>query len=267
MDRTTQNVALRLVDDLVADGKVHFTFDEVVPRVRRSPSATANLLRRMTAAGLVDRVRRGHYVVRQIGLLGTRAAAEDVAMAVAAVFSGHPHRIAYRTALDELELVAHPVRTIYVAARKRMRVKSLSGRPLRTVAEGEPTIRVGAMARGPSWVSTLERALLDAAARPDLAGGAAILAEAVVAAGGEVDAERLTELAKRLGQAAALRRLGSVSEALEVDGLAGRLQPLRPPVADLDLEPGLDTARVWRDKRWRVRWAVTPEELVQVARQ
>ncbi len=267
MDRETHNTALRLVDALVADGKTHFTFGEVIPRIGRSPSATANLLRRMAAAGLVDRIRRGHYVVRQIGVLGTRAAAEDVAIAVAAAFSGHVHRMAYRTALDEQELITHPARTIYVATAKRMRVKSLSGRPLRTVAEPEVAIRIGATTRGPSWVSTRERALLDAAARPDLVGGAAVLAEAVVSAGKAVEAEQLIDFAKRLGWASALRRLGSISEALEVDGLAGRLQPLRPPVADLDLEPGLDTDRVWRDKRWRVRWPLTPAELAHVARQ
>ncbi len=266
MDSGTHNAGLQLVDDLVAAGKTHFTFDEVVPRIGRSPAATANLLRRMVASGLVDRVRRGHYVVRQIGVLGTRAAAEDVAIAVGAAFLGHAHRMAYRTALDEQDLIAHPARTIYVATARRMRVKSLSGRPLRTIAESETAIRIGAMARGPSWISTLDRALLDAAARPALVGGAAVLAEAMVSAGNDVDAERLTRLAKRLGWASALRRIGSIADALEIEGLAGRLQPLRPPTADLDLEPGLDTVRVWRDRRWRVRWALTHDELANAVR-
>ncbi len=262
-----QSRALQLVDDLVADGKMHFTFREVVPRVGRSPSATANLLRRMVDAGLVDRVDRGHYVVRQIGVLGTRAAAEDVAVAVAAAFSGQVHRMAYHTALDEQELIAHPSRTIYVATTRRTRVKSLSGRPLRAVIESEEAIRVGAERHGPSWVSNLERALLDAAARPLLVGGAAVLAEALVAAERNIDAERLTDLSVRLGWAAALRRVGSLSDALEIVGLAGKLRPVKPPVADLDLEPGLDTSGVWRDRRWRVRWALTPSEVANVARQ
>jgi hypothetical protein len=59
MDSTRHNTALQLVDDLIADGKMHFTFNEAVPRVGRSPTATANLLRRMVATGLVDRVSRG----------------------------------------------------------------------------------------------------------------------------------------------------------------------------------------------------------------
>jgi len=36
--------------------------------------------------------------------------AEDVAIVVGAAFSGHPHRLAYRTALDEHDLLVHPIR-------------------------------------------------------------------------------------------------------------------------------------------------------------
>ena len=267
MNHLTHKNGLELVDDFVADGKTHFTFDEAQRQVDRSPSATANLLRRMVASGLVDRVRRGHYVVRQLGVLGTRAAADDLAIAVAAAFSRRSHRMAYRTALAEHDLLAHPVRTIYVAAVKRMRVKALSGRPLRTVTESEQIIHIGAIARGPSWGSDLERTLLESAARPDLVGGAAVLAEAIASAGRNIDAECLTDYATRLRWAAALRRIGSISDALEIEGLAGCLQPLRPPVADLDLEPSIDSARVWRDARWRVRWALSPAELANVTRQ
>lgn len=267
MDQITHKSGLQLVDDFIADGKTYFTFDEARQRVGRSPSATANLLRRMVASGLVDRVRRGHYVVRQLGVLGTRAASDDLAIAVAAAFSRRPHRMAYRTALAEHDLLGHPVRTIYVAAIKRMRVKALSGRPLRTVTESEKIIHIGAIARGPSWISDIERALLESAARPDLGGGAAVLADAITCAGRNVDAECLTDYARQLGWAAALRRIGSISDALEIDGLAGRLQPLRPPVADLDLEPSIDSARVWRDTRWRVRWALSRAELANVTRQ
>ncbi len=267
MELKTHSMALRLVDDVVADGLTHFTFDEARRRLGRSPTATANLLRRMVGHGLVDRVRRGHYVIRNLGVLGTRAAAEDVAIVVAPAFSGHPHRMAYRTALDEHDLIAHPVRTIYVASARRMRVKNLSGRPLRTVSEPEKAIRIGAMAYGGSWISDIERTLLDAAARPDLCGGAAVLAEAIAAAARKINPEGLTLYAEQLQWSAALRRVGSVADALGVEGLAGTLVPLRPPVADLDLEPGSGIATTWRDSRWRVRWEQSPEELANVVRQ
>ena len=267
MSYKTHNAALRLVDDLVADGKTHFTFGEAQQRFGQSPSATGNLLRRMLTAGLIDRVRRGHYVIRQLGVLGTPSVAEEVALAVGAAFAGMPHRMAYRTALDEHDLIVHPARSIYVATPRRIRAKTLSGRPLHIVREPESSINIGAVACGLSRVSGIERALLDSAMRPNLVGGATVLAEAIVAASNRIDVTALTHYAQDLNWAAALRRIGSIADALEVEGLAGRLQPLRPLTADLDLEPGVNMPLVWRDARWRVRWPQSPAEIASVAKQ
>ncbi len=267
MSQNSHNTALRLVDDLVADGKTYFTFGEAQQRFGQSPPATGNLLRRMLTAGLIDRVRRGHYVIRQLGVLGTPSVAEEVALAVGAAFAGLPHRMAYRTALDEHDLIVHPVRTIYVATSRRIRSKTLSGRPLSIVREPETSINIGAIACGSSWVSGVERALLDAAMRPNLVGGAAVLAEAIATAGNRIDVAKLIGYAQDLGWAAALRRIGSVVDALEVGGLAGQLHPLKPITADLDLEPGRNMPQRWRDTRWHVRWQQTPDEIASVVKQ
>lgn len=267
MDQKTHNTALRLADDLVAAGKSHFTFSEARERLGRSPAATGNLLRRMLDSGLIDRVRRGHYVVRPLGVLGTPSVAEDVGLAVGAAFAGIPHRMGYRIALDEHDLIVHPARSIQVAATRRIRAKALSGRPLYLVREPASCIHIGAVKRGESWVSDAERALLDAAMRPGLVGGAAVLAEAVVTAGGKVDAAKLTRYAQELGWGSALRRIGSIADALNVHGLAGELDPLEKPTADLDLEPGKNIPYVWRDKRWHIRWPQTSDELASVTNQ
>lgn len=267
MSYQSHNTALSLVDDLVADGKTHFTFGEALRRFGRSPPATGNLLRRMRAAGLIDRVRRGYYVIRQLGVLGTPAAAEEVALAVGAAFAGIPHRMSYRTALDEHDLIVHPARSIHVATPRRIRAQTLSGMALQIIREPESKIGIGAISCGSSWVSGIERALLDAATRPKLVGGIAVLAEAIVAASNRLDITALTDYAQDLGWSTALRRIGSIADALEVEGLAGRLHPLRPLTADLDLEPGRNMRREWRDVRWRVRWPQSPAEIANVAKQ
>jgi len=261
------NIALKLVDNLVAEDKLHFTFREAQQRLDKSSPATGNLLQRMVASGLIDRVRQGHYAVRQLGVLGTPTVAEDVALAVGAAFTGIPHRMAYRTALDEHDLIVHPSRSIYVATCKRIRSQTLSGTPLSIVQEAEPHVSVGAIACGSSWVSDVERALLDAAMRPNLVGGAVVLAEAIATASNRVNVTTLIHYAQVLGCAAALRRIGSISDSLEVEGLAGHLQPLKPLTADLDLEPGVNMPRIWRDAYWRIRWPQTPAEIVSIVKQ
>lgn len=259
---STQGLAL--ANDLVADGHSIFTFGNAEQRLGKSKTATANVLKRMEKAGLIDRVRRGHYVVRQLGVLGTPAAAEDVALCVGAALKGLSHRIAYRSALYEHNLVVHPLRSIQVATERPVRTKRLSGRELKVVIEQPQIMGVGSTPWGLSYVSDHHRAVLDAAQRPRLVGGLEVLAEAFATAVPDLHAEILMDYARRLGWAAALRRLGSLADALELGPLEGELTPIKPITADLDLEPGTDERGVWRDKRWRVRWPRTVEEVVAV---
>jgi predicted transcriptional regulator of viral defense system len=265
MNSTKRDAGLQLLDQLVAEERHQFTATDAASRLGRSPTATSNLLRRLLREGLVDRVRRGRYAIRQLGTLGTRAAAEDVVLAVVAGFSGVRHRIAYRSALDHLALLVHPSRSIQVAVTKPTRSETLSGRPLTTVLEPEDAVSIGAKRHDGAYVSDLERALLDAAARPELVGGVAVLAEALSAAATRVDPARLRSYAKRLRWGAALRRIGSIGDTLALPGLSGRLTPLTEPTSDLDLEPGAH-ASIWRDSKWRVRWDQGPEQLANVLR-
>ena len=267
MYKISHDTGLGLANDLVANGKLHFTFSDARRRLNRSAAATGNLLKRMQSAGLIDRVRRGHYVVRQLGVLGTPAVAEEVALAVGAAFAGIPHRMGYRTALDEHDLIVHPARSITVATTKQIRTQTLSGRTLQLVQEPESRIHVGAMRRGSTWVSDLERALLDAAMRPKLVGGAAVLAEAIATAANDINVDTLTQYAAKLEWGAAIRRIGSIAVALEFSHLADRLRPLKPITSDLDLEPGVKRPLAWRDPVWRMRWLQTPDELANVVRQ
>jgi predicted transcriptional regulator of viral defense system len=262
-----QPTGLELLDELVSEGLTQFTSAEAAERLRRSPAATGNLLARLVRDGLLDRVRRGHYAIRQLGMLGTRAAAENVLLSVAAGFRDVPHRVAYRTALDQLDLLAHPSRSIQVALARPTRSETLSGRRLTVVQEPPAALDVGARKQAGVFLSDLERSLLDAAARPKLVGGIAVLAEALGAASSKgVDVDRLMSYARVLTWGAALRRIGSLADTLNIAGLAGRLEPLNKPSGDIDLEPGHEAAS-YRDAKWWVRWDHLPSELQNVVHQ
>jgi predicted transcriptional regulator of viral defense system len=260
-------LSLKPLDDRLAVGRTTLTSRELREELGISPSAASNLLARWRRAGLVDQVARGRYAIRQIGLLGTRASSEDVALAVAALVDGRAHRIAYHSALDFHGLLTRPVRTIQIASPHRIASAVVSGRPLEVVFERPGTVELGTEPAGfGALVSDLERALLDAAARPDLVGGYFPLAEALAASA--PDPTRLHDLAEQLGCGPALRRVGSLADRLELAGLAGKLEPLAPPDWDLDLDPGLrESSAAFRDSRWRIRWPVdsrtVAEEIAQ----
>jgi predicted transcriptional regulator of viral defense system len=254
---------LALVNTLVAEGRPDFTFREAQSLLSASPSATANALHGLTQKGLVDRVARGRYAVRPIGSLGTSAISEDLALAVAAAFEGRLHRIAYRSALSELGLLTHPVRTVFVACEEQVRFSKVSGRPLRVAIERPQTIHVEADAVERSWRSTLERALFECAMRIDLAGGAERLAEALAKGAREADADRITKLACDFGPrgSAAVRRLASLARALDLP------LPLDPKVGKqqgvIRLDPR-DERDVWIDTSFKVAWNVSIEEIQAV---
>lgn len=253
--------SLKPLDDRLAVGKSTLTSHELREELGLSPQAASNLLARWRRVGLVDRVARGRYAIRQIGLLGTKASSEDVALAVAALLGPESHRISYRSALDFHGLLTRPVRTIQVASPRRLAITTASGRPIEAIFERSETVAIGTEPAGHgAFISDLERTLIDAASRPDLVGGYFPIAEALIAC--RPDPMRLTTLAGELGASAALRRIGSLADRLELEGLAGKLHPRRPPSSDLDLDPGLkelDTA--FRDASWWMRWPVQPKAL------
>lgn len=261
-----KNRYIELLDELATEGKEAFTTQDIQELGELSPQAASNLLTRLVHHGLVDRVARGRYVMRPFGALGTRAASEDVALAVGAAFRGKPHRLAYRSALDWHGLLDHPSRQIVVAADRRPRLRELSGRPLRVVVERPDRIELGAIDAGHgARVSSLERALVECAARPSLAGGIAVVAGALARA--RVGPDALEEIAQALGARSALRRLGSIAETLDVHPVADELAPLSSIGQPVPLDPDLtDGADGWRDDKWGVDWPFAAQELEEIVR-
>jgi predicted transcriptional regulator of viral defense system len=254
---------LELIDTFLSEGRREFTFEDAKRHLGVSAEAAANALARLSKQGLVDKLARGHYAIRQLGALGTSAATEDLSLAVGAAFEGRQHRIAYLSALGELGVLSHPVRTLYVACTERVRFSSVSRRPLRLVVEKPETIHLEAETVKNSWRSSLERALFECALRVELIGGVERLAEAVAAGSPDADPACITRLANAFGPRgrAAERRLASIAFALRLPLTltpeVGKRQQL------IRLDPRDDRAE-WTDTRFRVAWNTTIDELQAV---
>lgn len=251
---------LELIDTLLSEGQDDFTFEDARARLKVSTEATANFLARLAKRGLIDKLARGHYAIRPLGALGTSLATQDLSAAVGAAFEGREYRIAYLSALSELGVLSHPVRTIYVACTKQVRFASVSRRPLRVVAEKAETIHLEADALKNSWRSSLERALFECALRVDLIGGVEQLADAIAAGSRDADPVRIARLARAFGARghAAERRLASIATALQLPLI------LTPEVGKsqhmIRLDPRDDRV-AWTDTRFRVAWNTTVDEL------
>ena len=260
-----RKAALELLDRLTAAGESTFSTAEAVEILGRSPQSTVNLLGRLVDDGLIGRVSRGHYAIRPLGRLGTSAAAEDTALAVAAVFSDRPHRIAYRSALAHHGLVVRPSRVIQVACPDQIRITELAKRPVDVVRERSATVAVGSVSAGyGANVSTLDRALLDGARRSDLIGGLGVLADALDTASPDLDVWELRTLGKQLGALPALRRLASLARILEVDDLAQQMvEGTRIPKTSIPADPRQPGPREWEDPAAGVVWSTPALDTVR----
>jgi predicted transcriptional regulator of viral defense system len=239
--------------------------DEVRQRLGISPQAASNLLTRLARDGLVERVRRGCYLLRPLGELGVAAVASDrLAEAVAMAVRNREHRICFRSALLEHGLLTRGGRRVQVAVTRRLFVDELGGRRLESIIEKASTIRVGTQPYGVSTVSTVERAILESAHTPRRIGGIAVVAEALAAA--VVDQRKMTGLTKVLGFEVGLRRLVSLDRQLEI----GKLGEVRLPSRDLrplQLDPTDSRVDGPVDKESGVRWPGPIDELAEVVRQ
>ncbi len=254
-----QSRTLKLLDDLAADERAQLTTADVRARFGLSSQAAANLLGRLVDAGLLDRVARGVYAPRPLGRLGTRAASEDVTLAVGAVFGDEPHRIAYRSALDHHDLLVHPARGIQVALPRRVKLTQISGRRLQPVYEPADTVMHGTQSAGHgAMVSSVERAMLENAGRLDLCGGWGTLAGALRRA--DIDPKRLVALADQLDAGIAVRRIASIAEVLGLTKLSDALTLPPRSARPVALDPQEPVEEPWTDTRWRVRWPMSPRQ-------
>jgi predicted transcriptional regulator of viral defense system len=143
-----------------------------------------------------------------------------------------------------------------------MRVDEISGRPLRVVVENPERLDVGAVAAGQgARVSSVERALLESAARPQLVGGIEVVASALAAA--SIDHSKLQSIAHELDLRAGLHRLGSITETLGLDSVGEGIEPMSVVGRYVSLDPSANDV-VWRDGRWGVSWPLAVAELEEI---
>jgi len=257
--------ALELLDRIVASGRETFTSSEVAEILDLSQQGASNLLTRLVNQGLVDRVARGHYVIRPLGRLGTSAAAEETALAVAAMFSKRPHRIGYRSALAFHGLTIHPTRRIQVACPELVRVPELSGRPLQVIQESREFVDIGAVDAGHgARVSDIERALIDGARRVELVGGLDVLAEALETAASGLKVDVVMDYSAQLNEPSARRRLSSIARVLQIGQLADDLlADLAAGFRPLRADPAVKNPSKWTDSAARVIWSSTDLDTVR----
>jgi len=241
---------------LAAEGKDIFSVAEARTYWPTS-TYTANVLSRLVRKGWLQRLDRGVHMLLPLAAGPDRAWSES-----ALVIAPHlirPAAVAYWSALHYWNMTEQIPQVVFVQSTRRKQPVGALGMRFHFVTVKEEHF-FGVVRRTldgkPIYVTDREKTLLDAAARPDLSGGIAQLAQALQAAHPDVDWSQLDGYLARWEGGAVVKRLGYLLDtmALPIPDREKRLEQWQGMLSQgiSPLEPGAG-ANGPTVTRWRVR--------------
>lgn len=210
--------------------------------------------------GWLERIEKGKYLIVPLEAGPDRSWSED-AYTIAGVLVD-PSAIAYWSALDYWSVTEQVPRITYVqtTARKENRRPVVLGMRFRIVrVKPRKFFAIRTESRretSPLRVTDREKTLIDCLDRPELSGGVAEVAKAIVEAADLIDWRRLTKYLARFGSGAVVKRLGFLVEVLELahvpdEELLGEWQGiLSAGISKLDPSSPREPHRI--ATRWRI---------------
>lgn len=269
--KTLGSTGARLITELAQREPPTFTLGEAQDLLGASRQVTSNLLTRLVRQGWVVRVRRGVYEVAPIWASRESFAADR--FAGLSLSLKPPYYVGYRSALELYGWLQHPVvgRLWIAVPQPRRRLRTPKDRVIWVVTKPdrfEWGVRDRWIGSAKVRVSDPERTFLDCLHLPRHAGGITEVAAALVRAWPTLSQERLISHADRLENDSVRRRLGALTEALDLDQtdrLVGHLPHRRWRGRPVSLDPSLPAGGEI-NRRWGVRMNVAPDELTMVGR-
>lgn len=269
-NKTLGATGARLLATLAERNQLVFSVADAQAILGSSYDAALQTLRRLDRVGWLVRLTAGRYAI--VPLSSADLATPQVNRYVIGreLLRDTLYYVSHDSALDIHNMLTRPVVTVILTTPRRLANRDILGVPYRFIY-APPSALWGC---GPAWVtpyeqvivSDLERTILDGLARPDLCAGVDQVATGLWMRHDDLDWDRLTEYAQRLGIRAVAQRLGYLLELYglgtpptvralqELVGTAyARLDPLLP-----DDGPYL--------ARWRLRLNLEPETLRSIVR-
>jgi predicted transcriptional regulator of viral defense system len=258
----------RLLTTLASQRRMIFTIENAMRAYGKSYSATVQTLRRMDQAGWLVRLNAGKYAIVPLEAGDKALPAANRLVIARELAGGVPYYVSHDSALEVHNMLTRPVTTVTLTITRRLLNRTLLGVPYRFVTARPETLwgfaPVWAMPEEQVQVSDLERTVLDGLARPDLCAGVSEVATGLWLRNNDLDWEKLVSYAHRLGNQAAAKRLGYLSELFDLapENVRYNLLDLVGPSYAL-LDP-IMPAEGHRLSRWHLRINLNPDDLKRI---
>lgn len=262
--RSLSDREARLLSELAAAGRTVFTIEEARQVADTNGADVTRLLHRLAAKRWVQRLERGKYRLIPLEAGAEAHWAEHEYLIAAALVE--PYYLAYATALNYYGYSERQPRPIWIATTRRKRSVTIEDITYRfvTLTEqkffGYTTVH---LLDSPVQIAHREKAIVDGFDHPEYCGGVIEPAKGLWFGSDELDLPRLIRYSRRLGNRAAMRRLGFWLEQLEI-GDEALLQELEAP-EDRNyarLDPG-GSDEGPRNARWRLIVNVPERQLLE----
>jgi len=254
----------RLLSALAAAGADTFTVNQARHISGVDGHDVAKLLYRLSTKRWVQRLERGKYRLIPLDAGPEAHWAEHEYLTAAALV--RPYYLAYGSALHYYGYVERQPRPVWIATTRRKRPVTVEGVTYRFVTLNERKFfgyTVVQLLDRTVHIAEREKAIADGFDHPKYCGGVIEAAKGLWFGSDELDLTRLVDYGRRIGNRAALRRLGFWLERLEMGGEAILQQLVMPQ--DRNYAP-LDPAGPGqgpRDRRWRLVVNIPERQLLE----
>lgn len=206
-----------LLSYLAENRKNIFALGDVVEVLDCSYENAKVIVERLAKKKWIVRIIKGKYLIVPL-TAGVRGEYTEHEFIIASLFK--PCYIAYWTALNYYGFTEQVPNKIFVAIRKRMRDREILGMKFKFVYVSEKkffgfnnvlisNVRVK--------ISDKEKTIVDCLDKPKYCGGIEEITKAIFFAKDEIDFEKLTNYAIKIGNNAVLKRLGFILDFLNLD--------------------------------------------------
>ena len=256
-----------LITSLSNIGQSVFSITEAQKVSGKGYSVVVQELRRLTKSGWVVKLSPGTYALVPLSA-GSDAIPEANRLVIArALMEESPYYLSHDSALEIHNMLTRPVTTVTVTTPRRLRNRTILNVPYRFIYSNPDDLwgyaPVWAMPNEQVQVSDMEKTILDGLARPDLCSGISEVATGLWIRKDDLDWEKLTAYAQKMGSQSVIKRLGYLSELFELGtSHVNKLQEMIGPSYAM-LDPILPAEGAYL-ARWRLRINIEPEILKRI---
>ena len=269
-NKTLGSTGAQLLTTLAEENRTIFSITDAQGTLNNSYDAALQLLRRLTYAGWLVRLKAGRYAIVPLSSGGEATPQVNRYVVARELLDETPYYVSHESAMDVHNMLTRPVTNVIITTPRRLKDRQILGVPYRFVYAPQPAL----WGSEPIWVtpyervtvSDLERTILDGLARPDLCAGVSQVATGLWMRQDDFDWDKLAHYAHRLDRRSVAQRLGYLLELYDL-GAPALIESLQELVSSsytrLDLllpDEGPYLAR------WRLRLNLEPETLRAIVR-